>query len=69
MGRTCVVPECKSGYKNVDMHGVSMFTFRKEWVGKIPRADGWKFTANNGICSKHFVEDDIVREAATILHH
>ena len=65
MGRTCVVPGCKSGYKNVDMRGVSMFTFREEWRGKISRANGWKFTANNGICSKHFVEEDIVREATT----
>ena len=63
MGRSCVVPGCRSGYKNVDMHGISMFKFKKEWEGKILRESGWKSTANTGICSKHFVEEDIVREA------
>ena len=65
MGRTCVVPKCRSGYKNVDMRGINMFTFREHWHGKVPRAKGWKFTSNTGICSKHFVKDDIVTEATT----
>ena len=24
MGRSCVVPGCRSGYKNVDMHGICL---------------------------------------------
>ena len=62
MGRTCVLPECKSGYKNVDMNGITMHSFREEWKGKTPRAGKWKITDNVGICSKHFVKEDIVTE-------
>ena len=65
MGRSCVVPGCRSGYKNVDMHGISMYKFRKEWEGKILREVGWKFTENTGIGSKHFIDEDIVTEATT----
>ena len=35
MEKTCVVPECKSGYKNVDMTSITMHSFREEWKGKI----------------------------------
>ena len=60
MGRACVVPECNSGYKNVDMTGITMNYFQEEWKGKIPRAGKWKITDNIGICSKHFMKEDIV---------
>ena len=49
MGKTCVVPECKSGYKNVDMTGITLHSFREEWKGKIPRGGNWKITNNVGI--------------------
>ena len=68
MGRSCVVPGCRSGYKNVDMHGISMFKFRKECEGKTPRESSWKFTKNTGICSKHFVDEDITDITYITLH-
>ena len=44
MGKTCCVPKCRSGYRNVDMTGISMHSFKKHWKGKIPREGNWKVT-------------------------
>ena len=35
MGKSCVVPECNSGYKNVDITGITMFTFRENGWAKF----------------------------------
>ena len=60
MGKTCCVPRCNSGYKNVDMSGITMHSFRPRWKEKIRRGGTWKVTANTGICSKHFVQSDFI---------
>ena len=65
MGRTCAAPYCRSGYKNVDMTGISMHAFRKEWKGKIHRDDDFEITDNIGLCSKHFIGDDFVTESSS----
>ena len=65
MGRTCAAPNCNSGYKNVDMTGISMHAFQKEWKGKIHRDGEWKITDNIGLCSKHFVAEDFVTESSS----
>ena len=57
-----MVPRCNSGYKNVDMTGITMHTFREEWKGKIRHCGKWEITNNVGICSKHFMKEDIVFE-------
>ena len=60
MGKSCCVPRCHSGYKGVDMTGITMHTFRPSWKEKIPRGGNWNLSKNHGICSKHFVESDFV---------
>ena len=50
------------GYKNVDMTGITMHSFREDWKWKVPRAGKWNITDNVGICSKHFVKEDIVTQ-------
>ena len=60
MGKTCCVPKCRSGYRNVDMTGISMHSFKKHWKGKIPREGNWKVTKETGICSLHFRASDVV---------
>ena len=56
MGKTCAVPRCRSGYKGVDMSGITMHTFREAWKNKIYRDGDWTLSKNHGICSKHFIE-------------
>ena len=61
MGRRCVVPKCKSGYKG-NTEKVSVFLIPKQklraFERAIPRQDR-KLTAKD-VCEKHFREEEII---------
>jgi hypothetical protein len=67
MGRTCFVPNCKSGYCS-EKFKVSVFRVPKEkvneWKKIIPRKDK-NLTENDFICQKHFQIEFIIREVKT----
>ena len=62
---SCCVPKCDTWYKEKDMTGITMFTVREEWKGKIPSKDKWDITPNIAICSKHIIKDDIITNSST----
>lgn len=60
MVNKCVVPQCRTGYRNVIPAGVSCHHFprdqprRKEWIQAIGREFGWQPSRASRICSLHF---------------
>ncbi|KAF6201361.1 hypothetical protein GE061_005809 [Apolygus lucorum] len=68
MTRKCCVPGCKSNNKIGEPY-VSTFSFpkdeaaRKVWLSKIGR-DDLTITQSVGVCGKHFLEEEILRETS-----
>jgi hypothetical protein len=67
MGRKCVVPGCKSGYKS-EKNQLSVFFIPKakleEWQKRIPRNDR-NLTEKDVVCEKHFMPEYVIREIKT----
>ena len=62
MGRTCVAPGCKAGYKSSkENEKVTIYRFKEHWKKYIPRKD-WLPTENCGLCEQHFVASDYTIE-------
>lgn len=65
MGRSCFVPNCKSGY---DGNKVSLFRVPPAkvdiWKKHIPRQDK-VLTSKDFICEKHFQPEFIIRKVKT----
>nr|CAI5854751.1 unnamed protein product [Callosobruchus analis] len=69
MSRSCCVPRCNSNYKKDLKEGksyISSFAFpkdeqlRRKWIGAIHREVSFVPTQNTVVCSKHFLESEII---------
>nr|CAI5868527.1 unnamed protein product [Callosobruchus analis] len=69
MPRSCCVPRCNSNYKKDLKEGksyISSFAFlkdeqlRRKWIAAIHREVSFVPTQNTVVCSKHFLESEII---------